>query len=159
MIVSLKKFLSIRDECRDCGEKVVFTNGCFDILHYGHLDYLIKAKKMGDILVVAVNTDSSVKKFKAEGRPIISEKYRAKLVDGLNPVDYVILFGEETPQKLIERIRPDVLVKGADYKLSEIVGADIVRSYEGKVRRIKLVPGLSTTRILLKIKESNNLGI
>ena len=156
MIVSLRKFISIRERCRDCNEKVVFTNGCFDILHYGHLDYLTKAKKLGDVLVVGVNTDSSIKKFKPGNRPIIPEKYRAKLVDGLKPVDYVILFSEKTPQKLIEKIRPDLLVKGADYKLSEIVGADIVRSYEGKVKRIKLIPGLSTSRILHKVRKSKD---
>jgi rfaE bifunctional protein nucleotidyltransferase chain/domain len=153
MLVSLKKFLEIRRECAESGKVVVFTNGCFDILHRGHLDYLSKAKKLGDILVVAVNTDLSVKMFKSARRPIIPEKERAELVAGLKPVDYVVLFEEETPERIIKAIKPDILAKGADYTVNEIVGADFVKSYGGKVRRIRLVPGLSTTAIIKKIKK------
>ncbi|MCP4631331.1 MAG: D-glycero-beta-D-manno-heptose 1-phosphate adenylyltransferase [candidate division Zixibacteria bacterium] len=157
MITTINKFLKLRDECKQDCRKVVFTNGCFDILHYGHLDYLTRAKKLGDVLIVAVNTDSSIRKFKGTDRPVVNEKERASLVDGLKPVDYVILFSEETPQKIIEKIQPDVLVKGADYKITEIVGADIVRSYNGIVKRIKLVPGISTSDIIRKIRNSKNL--
>jgi rfaE bifunctional protein nucleotidyltransferase chain/domain len=128
--------------------KIVFTNGVFDILHYGHIDYLTKAKKLGDILIVGLNTDSSVKKFKSKDRPIQNEKDRARILAALKPVDYVILFSEETPECLVKLIRPAILVKGADYKISEIVGADFVKSYGGTVKRIKLVQGRSTTGII-----------
>ena len=143
--------MKIRRQAKENARMVVFTNGCFDILHYGHLDYLTKAKQLGDILVVGVNTDSSIRKFKSLDRPIVPERQRAKLVDGLKPVDYVILFNEETPGRLIRAIRPDVLVKGADYRIKDIVGADFVKGYGGKVRRIKLVPNLSTTKIIKRI--------
>jgi rfaE bifunctional protein nucleotidyltransferase chain/domain len=132
-------------------KKIVFTNGVFDILHYGHIDYLIKAKKLGNILIVGLNTDSSVRKFKGKNRPIQNEKDRARILAALKPVEYVILFSEETPERLIRLIRPDVLVKGADYKISEIVGADFVKSYGGVVKRIKLVRGRSTTGIINKL--------
>ncbi len=130
---------------------VVFTNGVFDILHYGHVDYLTKARKLGDVLIVGLNSDSSVKKFKAAGRPIQPEKDRARILAALRPVDIVVMFKEETPERLIRAVAPDVLVKGADYKLSEIVGADFVQSYGGKVRRIKLQPSRSTTAILKRL--------
>ncbi|PJA27070.1 MAG: D-glycero-beta-D-manno-heptose 1-phosphate adenylyltransferase, partial [candidate division Zixibacteria bacterium CG_4_9_14_3_um_filter_46_8] len=133
------------------------TNGCFDILHLGHLKYLTKAKSLGDVLVVAVNTDSSIRMFKEKGRPIIDEKARAALVAGLKPVDYVILFKEETPLEIIRKIKPDILVKGADYKFNEIVGAEFVKSYGGKVKRIKLTPNMSTTNVIQKIRKSKNL--
>ncbi len=131
--------------------RIVFTNGVFDILHYGHVDYLTKAKKLGDILIVGLNTDSSVKKFKGKNRPIQNEKDRALILAALRPVDYVILFSEETPERLIKMIKPDILVKGADYKISEIVGAEFVKSYGGTVKRIKLVKGRSTTGIIGKL--------
>jgi rfaE bifunctional protein nucleotidyltransferase chain/domain len=131
--------------------KVVFTNGVFDIIHFGHVDYLTKAKRLGDILIVGINRDSSVKKFKPANRPIQSEKDRARIVAALRPVDYVVAFREATPERLIKLIEPDVLVKGADYKLSEIVGADFVKSYGGKVRRIKLVKGRSSSDIIKKL--------
>ena len=157
MVVSLKKFLGIRNMCTESGKRVVFTNGCFDILHLGHLKYLTKAKSQGDVLVVAVNTDSSIRMFKEKGRPIIDEKARAALVAGLKPVDYVILFKEETPLEIIRKIKPDILVKGADYKFNEIVGAEFVKSYGGKVKRIKLTPNMSTTNVIQKIRKSKNL--
>ncbi|MBD3232319.1 MAG: D-glycero-beta-D-manno-heptose 1-phosphate adenylyltransferase [candidate division Zixibacteria bacterium] len=153
MVISLRKFLLLREEFNKKGKKVVFTNGCFDIIHLGHLRYLSRAKELGDILTVAVNTDSSIRKFKERNRPIVGEKERAGLVDGLKPVDYVILFKEETPKKIIEKIKPDVLVKGADYKINQIVGADFVKSIGGDVKRIKMTPGVSTTEIIEKIKK------
>ncbi len=136
------------------GKKIVFTNGVFDILHYGHVDYLFKARTLGDILIVGVNSDLSVKKFKTSNRPYQGEHDRALILAALRPVDYVIMFSEETPQKMIEMIKPDILVKGADYKESEIVGADFVKLHGGTVRRIDLIEGRSTTGIIQKIKDS-----
>ncbi len=131
--------------------RIVFTNGVFDIIHVGHVEYLSKARLMGDILIVGVNRDKSVRRLKGPGRPLQPERDRAKIVAALEVVDYVILFPEDTPEKLIERIKPDILVKGADYRVSEIVGADFVKSYGGSVRRIKLSPGRSTSRLIKKL--------
>ena len=130
------------------GLKVVFTNGCFDILHRGHVEYLSKASDMGDVLVVGLNTDASVKRLKGESRPINDEQARALVLASLGFVDAVVLFDEDTPYELIKAIRPDVLVKGADYKPEEIVGYDIVTSYGGKVEVVDLVEGYSTTQLL-----------
>ncbi len=132
-------------------KRIVFTNGVFDILHYGHINYLAKAKEMGDILIVGLNRDSSVKKFKSKDRPLQNEMDRARILTALQAVDYVILFSEETPAKLIEMVKPDILVKGADYKISEIVGAKFVKSYGGEVKRIKFVKGRSSTDIIKKL--------
>jgi len=134
-------------------KKIVFTNGVFDIIHFGHIDYLQKAKVLGDILIVGLNTDSSVKKFKSKDRPVQSQNDRAKILTALEAVDYVIMFSEETPERLIKMVKPDVLVKGADYKIHEIVGADVVKSYGGRVKRIRLAKGRSTTAIIKKIKK------
>ena len=130
------------------GLKVVFTNGCFDILHRGHVEYLSKAADMGDVLVVGLNTDASVKRLKGEGRPVNNQEARALVLASLSFVDAVVLFDEDTPYKLIKAVCPDVLVKGADYKPEEIVGYDIVTSYGGKVETVPLVEGYSTTNIL-----------
>ena len=132
--------------------KIVFTNGIFDILHRGHVDYLKEAKKMGDVLIVGLNSDASTRRLKGNNRPIFKQNDRAALLLAMQSVDYVVIFGEDTPGKLIERIKPDVLVKGADYKLSEIVGAAFVKSYGGRVRRFKLTAGRSTTAALKKLK-------
>lgn len=148
MIIPNSKLKSIMAALRQFGKTIVFTNGVFDILHYGHVDYLTKAKRLGDILIVGLNTDSSVRMFKGKNRPIQNEKDRARILDALKPVDYVVLFSEETPERLIRKIRPDILVKGADYKVSEIVGAEFVKSYGGKVKRIALQKGRSTSRII-----------
>ena len=150
------KVLSLRALKRELkrigsGRKVVFTNGCFDILHAGHVRYLERAKRLGDILVVGMNTDRSVRKIKGSGRPIVAEKDRATLLSALKMVDYVVLFDEPTPIRLIEAIKPDVLVKGSDWKKRDIVGADFVESYGGKVRRIGLLKGRSTTDVVKKI--------
>lgn len=143
---------AITSPLRMMGKKIVFTNGVFDILHFGHIDYLTEAKALGDVLIVGVNSDSSVKKYKSPSRPIQGEQDRLHIVAALKPVDYVIMFDEETPEKLIKLVRPDILVKGADYAESEIVGAEFVKSYGGKVHRIELAPGRSTTAIIKKIK-------
>ena len=133
---------------RSQGLRVVFTNGCFDILHRGHVEYLSKAADMGDVLVVGLNTDASVKRLKGEGRPVNNQEARALVLASLSFVDAVVFFDEDTPYELIKAIRPDVLVKGADYKPEEIVGYDIVTSYGGKVETVPLVEGYSTTKLL-----------
>jgi rfaE bifunctional protein nucleotidyltransferase chain/domain len=135
------------------GEKIVFTNGCFDILHAGHVDYLEKASLKGDRLVVGVNTDSSIRRIKGEKRPIIDESSRSRVLAALGFVDAVILFSEDTPIELIRQLKPDVLVKGKDYDISNIVGADIVMQNGGKVETIELTEGFSTTNVISKIKK------
>ena len=134
------------------GLKIVFTNGCFDLLHRGHVEYLAKASDKGDVLVVGLNTDASVRRLKGEGRPINDETARATVLASLNCVDAVVLFDEDTPYELIKAVRPDVLVKGADYKPEEIVGYDIVTSYGGKVETVDLVEGYSTTGMIESLK-------
>ncbi|MDD5348298.1 MAG: D-glycero-beta-D-manno-heptose 1-phosphate adenylyltransferase [Candidatus Omnitrophica bacterium] len=133
------------------GKKVVFTNGCFDLMHYGHAKYMEEAKSHGDVLVVAVNSDASVRRLKGRGRPIVKALYRAKLVASLESVDYVVIFGEDTPLSLIRRLKPDVLVKGADWAAGEIAGAGFVKRRGGKIVRVKLVKGLSTTQLIKRI--------
>ena len=129
------------------GYKTVFTNGCFDILHPGHIDYLSKAADHGDILIVAINTDASVKKLKGENRPILNEDARSLLIASLRFVDYVILFDDETPYELINEIKPNVLIKGSDYSIEEIVGHDIVLENGGEVKTIQLTVEYSTSMI------------
>lgn len=140
------------DEARSRGEKVVFTNGCFDILHAGHVDYLKEARQEGDRLIVAINDDHSVHKLKGEGRPINALDRRLTMLAGLASVDWVVSFSGDTPESLLETLKPDVLVKGGDYGIDEVVGADIVRGYGGNVKVLKLVDGLSTTSLAEKIK-------
>lgn len=130
--------------------KIVFTNGCFDILHRGHVEYLSKAKDFGDILIVGLNTDVSVKKLKGENRPINDEESRAFLLSSLFFVDAVVYFEEDTPLKLIKEVQPDVLVKGGDYILNNIVGYDFVKSYGGNIVTVDMVDGYSTTNIIEK---------
>ena len=138
---------------KEKGKKIVFTNGCFDLLHFGHVKYLQDAKKIGDVLIVAINNDSSVKKIKGDKRPLINETDRARTIAALESVDYVTLFGEETPLKTIKLIKPDVLVKGSDWKEENIVGNKFVLGYGGEVRRIKLVARRSTTGLINKIAQ------
>ncbi len=152
MIVSKEDLLNILQVQRQ-GKKVVFTNGCFDILHAGHAHYLQKAKSFGDILVVGLNSDQSIRKIKGPKRPIIPQEMRAYLLDQLKPVDYVVLFDEETPENLIKAIRPDVLVKGADWEVKDIVGSEFVLSYGGQVERVRFEFHISTSRIIQKILE------
>ncbi len=132
---------------REKGLKIVFTNGCFDILHAGHADYLERAKSLGDFLIVGMNSDASVKKIKGEKRPVIGEEMRARLLSSLRAVDLVFIFDEETPLKVIETVKPDVLVKGADWPLEEIVGREFAR----KVERIPFKFNISTTKIIERI--------
>ncbi len=137
---------------RKGGKKVVFTNGCFDILHAGHVTYLEKAKAQGDVLVLGLNTDESVRRLKGPERPINNELDRARVVGGLRAVDYVVFFGENTAEAVIAQVRPDVYVKGGDYTLDTLPEAKIVQSYGGKVAFIDMVEGRSTTNIIKKIK-------
>lgn len=137
---------------RRSGRRIVFTNGVFDILHRGHVDYLAKAKSLGDILIVGLNSDASTRRLKGTDRPIQTQADRAAVLLALRSVDYVVIFGEDTPEKLIHQVRPDVLVKGADYAVSEIVGAEFVRSYGGSVRRVRLTPGRSTSILVKRLR-------
>ena len=134
------------------GEKIVFTNGCFDIVHLGHIDYLEKTSHLADRMIIGVNTDNSVSRIKGPERPIINEVSRTRLLASLGFIDAVVLFDDETPLKLINEVMPDVLVKGKDYDVSNIVGADIVIGNGGKVETIELINGYSTTNIINKIK-------
>jgi len=134
------------------GKKIVFTNGCFDIIHAGHIDYLEKAKALGDILVIGLNSDNSVKRLKGKDRPINPVEYRKKVLEALKPVDLVIIFEEDTPENLIKQVKPDILVKGGDYTVDTIVGANFVKSYGGKVEIIDFVYDISTTKITQKIR-------
>ena len=133
------------------GRKIVFTNGCFDILHLGHIDYLSKAKDLGDLLIIGLNTDLSVSRIKGKNRPIQDEISRAMVLASLGFVDAVVFFGEDTPYNLIKITQPDILVKGADYKPEDIVGYDIVANKGGKVVTIEFLEGYSTTAIEKKI--------
>jgi len=133
------------------GKKIVFTNGCFDILHLGHIDYLSKAKDLGGLLIIGLNTDESVRRIKGNNRPIQDEISRAMLLASLGFVDFVVFFGEDTPYNLIKTTQPDILVKGADYKPEDIVGYDIVKNKGGEIVTIEYLPGYSTTAIEAKI--------
>ncbi|MCK9421158.1 MAG: D-glycero-beta-D-manno-heptose 1-phosphate adenylyltransferase [Bacteroidales bacterium] len=135
-------------------KKIVFTNGCFDVLHQGHIEYLSKARDLGHILIVGLNTNESVHRLKGPHRPVNNENARAIMLAALSFVDAVILFGEDTPRELIRLIQPDILVKGKDYEGKEIVGADIVKSRGGQVVMIELVKGFSTTHTLEKIHKA-----
>lgn len=137
---------------RNDQKSVVFTNGCFDIVHLGHIDYLEKARSKGDKLVVAVNNDQSVRKLKGEDRPINDEIARSRMLAALSFVDLVVIFEQDTPYNIIRTLNPDVLIKGNDYLAENIVGADIVKNNGGKVETIELVSGYSTSKIVEKIK-------
>jgi len=140
---------------RQEGKRIVFTNGCFDLMHVGHTRYLQAAKDLGDLLVVGVNGDASVKTLnKAPDRPIVSESQRAEVVAALGSVDYVVLFDEPDPHNLIAALQPDVLVKGGDWEVERIIGRDIVEARGGVVRTIPLVPGVSTTSIIKRIRST-----
>lgn len=133
-------------------QKIVFTNGCFDVLHFGHVHYLLEARKLGDLLVVGLNNDASVRRLKGPARPINGENERAFVLAALSFVDYVTLFEEDTPEELIKVVRPDVLVKGGDYALDQIVGADFVKRNGGTVTTIPFVEGFSSTHIIEQLK-------
>ena len=138
------------------GKTIVFTNGCFDILHPGHTRYLFSARALGDFLVVAVNSDRSVCSIKGPGRPVIPQEARAELLSALNCVDGVVIFDEDNPLKVIQYLMPNILVKGGDWKEEEIIGADVVRKAGGEVRRIPYISGFSTTDLIKKIKDQGS---
>ena len=157
-IVSLRRLVSIRRALRKRGKRVVFTNGTFDILHRGHVEYLARAKRLGDVLIVGLNTDASIRRIKGKGRPINTNRDRSAVLAALEAVDYVCLFGEDTPHRIIERLVPDVLVKGADWHVREIVGRGVVEQNGGIVRRITLTPGRSTSSIITRIQRMRSHG-
>ena len=137
---------------RSENKKIVFTNGCFDLLHIGHVTYLEEAKKLADVLIVGVNSDSSVAKLKGPSRPLQNENDRSRILAALKAVDHTIVFSEETPLELIKLIKPDVLVKGGDWKIAQIVGSEFVMSYGGTVKSLNFVAGKSTTALIEKSK-------
>lgn len=143
---------------KEQGKTIVFTNGCFDILHYGHLKYLEEAKACGDILVVGLNSDQSVKRLKGPSRPVNGQLERAYLLCGLKPVDYVVIFDQDTPLDLIKLIIPNVLVKGGDWKANQIVGSDLVIENGGQVKSLLFQDGFSTTNIIEKINKDGKNG-
>jgi len=150
-IITLGCLAAIVKKLKRSGKKIVFTNGCFDILHYGHVKYLQDAKAKGDFLIVAINSDASVKKIKGPHRPIVSELDRMRTIASLACVDFVVLFNQTDPLKLIEVLLPDYLIKGSDWSADKIIGSDLVKKHGGKVLTVKLVPGRSTTALIKKI--------
>ena len=146
------------DRRRGEGQKIAFTNGCFDILHVGHVRYLREARKTGDLLILALNSDASVRAIKGDKRPLVPQEERAEVAASLEAVDYVTLFDETTPLKLIEYLRPDCLVKGGDWREEAVVGRDAVRSWGGRVVLVPVVEGASTTNIVEKIRQVYGTG-
>ena len=153
MIRSLNDIIKLREKIRIENRKVVFTNGCFDIIHKGHVTYLNEAKSLGDHLIVGINSDDSVKRLKGKDRPVNNESDRAFVLDNLKSVDDVLIFNEDTPYHIIKEIIPDLLVKGGDWKEEDIVGSDIVKMNGGKVISLQFVNNYSTTNILEKIEK------
>lgn len=154
-IMMKEEVSGLMDVWKYMGLKTVFTNGCFDIIHLGHIDYLARAASLGGKLVIGLNTDASVSKLKGPNRPVQDEKSRALILAALQFVDAVILFDEETPKELISFLIPDILVKGSDYSIDQIVGADVVLNNGGRVETMDFVPGYSTSKIIEKIKTTN----
>lgn len=156
MIIEKEDIAGLKEKLKEENRKIVFTNGCFDIIHKGHVTYLNEAKELGDYLIIGVNSDASVKRLKGNDRPVNNEKDRAFILDNLKPVDSVIIFHEDTPYEIIKEINPDYLVKGGDWKENEIVGSDIVKANGGKVVSLEYVSNYSTTGILKKITGSQD---
>ncbi len=150
-ILKLSDLIQTLKGLRKSGKRIVFTNGCFDILHVGHVRYLAAARSKGDVLVLGLNSDASVKSIKPDNRPIVGQEHRAEVLAGLACVDYITIFDEPDPLSLIRAIKPDILVKGADWEEAEIIGSDVVKTYGGKVVRVKVVPGISTSQIIQRI--------
>ncbi len=139
---------------RSAGKKIVFTNGCFDLLHVGHVRYLQEARQLGDLLVIGVNSDASVKRLKGPTRPVQIENDRAEILAALAAVDFTVIFTEDTPENLIHKVKPDILVKGGDWQIDQIVGAPFVQSYGGKVMSLQFVDGKSTTKLIEKAQNN-----
>jgi len=153
-IQSLPQLITTVENWKSEHKKIVFTNGCFDILHLGHIDYLEKARAKGDKLILGLNSDSSIKILKGENRPINNEEFRGRMLAALSFIDALVIFDEQTPLKLIETVKPDILVKGNDYLTENIVGAEFVLKNGGSVETVELVKGYSTTNLIEKIKNS-----
>ena len=147
-IKTLDEIIVIRAQFQDQNKKVVFTNGCFDIIHAGHIDYLSKAKTLGDVMIVGLNSDDSVQIIKGKKRPILKESERAFILTNIEHVDYVVIFDQDTPEQLIAKLIPDILVKGADWNIEDIVGKDIVLANGGEVKTITFVNEQSTSKII-----------
>jgi rfaE bifunctional protein nucleotidyltransferase chain/domain len=158
-IKSLPELIEIRKHLRQLKKKVVFTNGVFDLLHRGHVEYLEKARSLGDVLMVGINSDDSVKLVKGSWKPLVNQEDRALVLAGLSSIDYICFFAEETPHLIISSLLPDILVKGSDYHLDEIVGRDVVESSGGRVVTIALTPGMSTTDVVKRIAKLLKEGI
>ncbi len=152
-IISWRDLAQRSRELQKAGKKVVFTNGVFDLIHPGHIRYLEEARAMGDVLIVALNTDESVARLKGPKRPILPLAERARILAALEAVDYVTAFEQDTPQEILEVLRPDVLVKGGDYRPDQVVGKDLVESYGGVCRTLKFVDGFSTSAVIERIIE------
>ncbi len=152
-IKTLEEMKEIRQQFKDQNKRVVFTNGCFDIIHAGHIDYLSKAKALGDVMIVGLNSNASAMRIKGSKRPIIKAAERSFILSNLKPVDYVVLFDEDTPKLLIEELLPDILVKGADWEIGNIVGKDVVIANGGEVKTIEFVNDQSTSKIIKIIVE------
>ena len=151
-VCSIKKIIEIVKKLKKQNKTIVFTNGCFDLLHIGHVSLFKKAKSLGDILIVAINSDKSLAGLKGPKRPLVCQKDRTKILAALSYIDYVVVFGEQTPYKLLSKLKPDILVKGGDYKIEDIVGREFVK----KVYRYPLVKGKSTTNLIKLIVERYN---
>ncbi len=154
-IHSRQQIIEIAEIWKRKGEKVVFTNGCFDIIHLGHVDYLEKARELGSRLIIGLNTDSSIRRLKGTERPVQDERSRSRILASFEFTDAVVLFDEDTPYNLIKVIKPDILVKGNDYAPENIIGADIVKGYGGQVITLELITGYSTSEIIKKIKDKD----
>lgn len=148
---TIEEIKTIRKKLKEEKRKVVFTNGCFDLIHAGHVDYLSKAKELGDILIVGLNSDASVRRIKGDKRPILLENERAFIISNIKAVDFVVLFEEDTPANIIGTLIPDILVKGADWSIDNIVGRDVVEANGGEVKTIKFVNDQSTSKIIRSI--------
>lgn len=159
IVVNRNTLVRIRRRLKRMGKQVVFTNGTFDIIHRGHVEYLQAARRMGDVLIVGLNTDASIRRIKGDKRPINPNRDRAAVLSALGCVDYVCLFGDDTPQRLISAVIPDVLVKGADWSANAIVGKDVVEAHGGCVRRIRLTKGRSTTNVIQRILSKYAPGV
>ncbi|HQU73572.1 MAG TPA: D-glycero-beta-D-manno-heptose 1-phosphate adenylyltransferase [Calditrichia bacterium] len=158
-IMALEALQALREQWRRDAQTVVFTNGCFDILHRGHVEYLEKARSLGDRLILGLNSDASVFRLKGEGRPIVPEQDRAAILAALASIDAVVLFGEDTPARLIETLLPDYLVKGGDYRPEDIVGAEAVLQNGGAVTTIPFLENRSTTTVIQRIIELTKNGV
>jgi rfaE bifunctional protein nucleotidyltransferase chain/domain len=154
-LLKIDSLIDSRERLRREGKRVVFTNGCFDLLHPGHVRYLAEARALGDVLIVGLNSDRSVQALKGEGRPILDESERAEVIAALEAVDYVVVFDEDTPQELIARLLPDVLVKGGDWPLDQIIGREEVEAAGGKVVSLPYLENASTTDLIDRIQKIN----